>query len=268
MFRKILPATILVACVTAPVLSHAADWSGLYVGANAGYGFGKFSYNEKESYADTGPGFPLTGVITTAGHQPSSGFLGGGTLGYNFFCPDNFFLGAETDFDWSGVKSGYGLPDGIPLPPSPILPRPPGSLPIIVRTTIQYLSTARARIGYSPIENFYIYGTGGAVLGDLKPNLTANIPSLSPFGGTPFLSQTSRELVWHFGWTAGGGIGYRISDKLSINTEYLYTDLGKTNLLNRHVVSDIPFAHYTADFKVTAITTANIVRVSVDYSLN
>jgi opacity protein-like surface antigen len=115
-------------------------------------------------------------------------------------------------------------------------------------------------VGYSPIDGFYVYGTGGAALGDLKPNVTANIPGL--------LSESSHASVWHFGWTAGGGIGYRISDKLSINTEYLYTDLGKTDLLDRHVVSDVPFAHYTADFKVTAKTTANIVRVSVNYFVN
>ncbi|MGU3496615.1 outer membrane protein [Xanthobacteraceae bacterium A53D] len=60
-----------------------ASWTGFYVGAHAGYGWG------------------------TAGGADPSGFLGGLHGGYNLqFAGSNVVIGAEADYDWSGASSG------------------------------------------------------------------------------------------------------------------------------------------------------------------
>lgn len=57
------------------------SWTGFYIGANAGYGWG------------------------TAGPYSPDGFLGGLQAGYNWqFAGSPFVAGIETDFDWAGLS--------------------------------------------------------------------------------------------------------------------------------------------------------------------
>lgn len=59
------------------------SWTGFYIGANAGYGWG------------------------TAGNQSPDGFMGGLQGGYNLqFAGSPLVAGLETDFDWSGISAG------------------------------------------------------------------------------------------------------------------------------------------------------------------
>lgn len=58
-------------------------WTGFYVGANAGYGWGSTSFDS--------PG----------------GFIGGLQAGYNFQFGSPFVLGIETDFAFTGMSAGY-----------------------------------------------------------------------------------------------------------------------------------------------------------------
>ncbi|MFG1377143.1 outer membrane protein [Xanthobacter autotrophicus] len=64
----------------------AFTWTGFYIGANAGYGWG--------STVNSDPG----------------GFIGGFQAGYNFQFANPFVLGIETDFNFSGLSAGgYSL---------------------------------------------------------------------------------------------------------------------------------------------------------------
>ena len=62
------------------------NWTGFYVGLNAGYGFGTSTWT-----------FPAVDCPNQAG------FLVGGTLGYNYQV-GSFVFGVEGDYDWSNVK--------------------------------------------------------------------------------------------------------------------------------------------------------------------
>ncbi len=67
----------------APQVAQIPSWTGFYIGANVGYGWG-----------------------SAAGENPN-GFLTGVQAGYNFqFAGSPLVVGIETDFDWSGVSSG------------------------------------------------------------------------------------------------------------------------------------------------------------------
>ena len=70
------------AYVADPIFS----WTGFYIGANAGYGFGKSDWD-----------FP-------AGPSTSpKGFVGGAQLGYNYQI-GSFVFGLEGDYDYSAMK--------------------------------------------------------------------------------------------------------------------------------------------------------------------
>jgi outer membrane immunogenic protein len=80
-------------------------------------------------------------------------------------------------------------------------------------TQEDYLATGRALLGYT--FNWWLpYATVGAALGDIKESFS---PAIGPNSG----SSSNRV-----GWTAGGGMEFRISRDWSAKLEYLYVDLG------------------------------------------
>ena len=101
----------------APIFS----WTGFYIGANAGYGWGNGSGN----MITTG----LPDTFSTSGNA----FVGGGQMGFNYQFGGGFVLGAEADFQGS-FGSGT-LTDGNGL----------------INATVKdpWFGTIRGRIGYA-----------------------------------------------------------------------------------------------------------------------
>lgn len=114
-----------------------ANWSGMYVGLNAGYAFGKSHWDSP--VADPTP----------------KGFVAGGTLGYNYQT-GTWVWGLEGDFDYAAVKGSTDCGAGASC-----------------ETKNDWLATARARIGYAGWTNLLPYITGGAAMGDIKANNSA-----------------------------------------------------------------------------------------------
>jgi outer membrane immunogenic protein len=142
------------------------SWSGFYVGINGGYGWGK---------ADT-----------AALSLDPSGFLVGGTIGYNLQT-GSWVWGIEGDFDYSAMKDDFG--------------------PLEVK--VPWFATARGRIGYAGWNNFMPYITGGAAFAKLEAD-----------AGAANASDT------RVGWTVGAGVEYALYNAWSVKLEYLYADLG------------------------------------------
>ena len=89
---------------------EAYNWSGIYVGAQAGYVWGNSTYDGAGSPA--GPPFNSTSV------NPKGGF-GGAFVGYNYQFDGNYVVGVEADVNFADAKSDHGVFVGaIPLPPS------------------------------------------------------------------------------------------------------------------------------------------------------
>ncbi|AZO55678.1 MAG: porin family protein [Mesorhizobium sp.] len=167
------------AVVTEPVpVASSFDWTGAYIGVNAGGGFGTTTL----SPSGGGPG---------SIDLDASGFLGGVQAGYNWQV-GQFVYGVEADFQGADIKGDLSI-----FGPS-------------LETKIDWFGTLRARIGYTPIDRFMIYGTGGLAYGHEK----ISAPGLD-------LSKTKA------GWTVGAGAEYAINTNWTFKSEYLYTDLGK-----------------------------------------
>jgi outer membrane immunogenic protein len=118
------------------------SWTGFYVGATAGYGWGTARVDD-----------PVFGA-TTDNYRVKGG-IAGATVGYNYQI-GMFVAGIEGDYSYSWIK-GQDLPVTI--------------VDGGIETRNTYLGTARARLGYA-FDRFLPYITGGYAYGGLK-NSTA-----------------------------------------------------------------------------------------------
>jgi outer membrane immunogenic protein len=158
------------------------NWAGAYLGLNGGYGLGSSQWTL---------GLLGTDVFNT------SGFLFGGTAGFNF--PISAVLvGLEGDVDWSGL-SGSAANCAV---------NASGAV-AACQTKSNLLGTARARVGYA-FDRTLIYVTGGAAFAPVQTGL-------SP----PSTFDTATKL----GWAAGAGVEFAFFGNWSAKAEYLFVDL-------------------------------------------
>ena len=166
------PPQAPVAYIPAPAPVY--NWGGIYLGLNGGYGFGHSDW---------------TGGVVSSGSFSTSGFLVGGTLGFNYQW-SALVLGAETDLDFTGITG-----DG------------PGGFCLNCKTSNDWLGTTRARVGWAA-DRVLFYGTAGVAYGNVQASAFAT-------------TNTSTEI----GWTAGVGVEAAFAENWTARIEYLYVDL-------------------------------------------
>ncbi|MCA0422588.1 MAG: porin family protein [Proteobacteria bacterium] len=195
--------------VVAPVaMAPAFTWTGIYAGVNAGY-----AWNSGNDWRTRGDAASL--AYAGAGNFPYStsfsrgGFVGGGQLGANYQI-GRFVVGAETDIMGLGSskKSNFWLASGTY-----------GTF----KDSSSWLGTTRVRLGFTPVDNLLIYGTGGAAYGNVKHSAFVVSPGA---GGTWAGSKSDTK----FGWALGAGAEYAFTNNITGRLEYLYYDLGRTNV--------------------------------------
>jgi outer membrane immunogenic protein len=114
------------------------NWTGLYVGAQLGYGFGNTT-------AESGP----LGGFNQSYDYNADGWLGGGHAGYNWQS-QNLVFGIETDIEASSL-SGGGT----------------GTLGLKHDTDLSWVGSTRARLGIA-YDRTLFYATAGVAYGDVK----------------------------------------------------------------------------------------------------
>ena len=223
-------------------------WTGFYIGANAGYGWGN---------ADT-DFEPLPDAVTFVDLKPirlepdPDGFIGGGQIGYNWQWNKWLVLGAEADFqgsDMEGHDTLFNFPDnaGVGNGPDTFL---------AAHERTQWFGTVRGRIGFVPMCRLMIYATGGLAYGNVDYSANTNFDN-----GITYPVSFSKTKA---GWTVGGGLEYALSNHWSVRAEYLYYDLGDENRTQNQLLGGVPegppfFVRYSFD------TTANIVRGGLNF---
>jgi outer membrane immunogenic protein len=173
------------------------SWTGWYIGANAGYGVGQ-GYGTYTS--------PV-GTFQSFNAMPAGGF-GGGQLGYNYQLYGRWVIGAETDFQGSGISDGHTCLAGC-TPASAALIDP----------KLNWFGTTRARVGLAsgPVMS---YVTGGVAYGGIDTGIN--------FIGAPSGSATASTTKT--GWTWGAGVEAALGGNWTAKAEYLYIDLGSTSV--------------------------------------
>jgi outer membrane immunogenic protein len=192
-----------------PVVAPIYNWTGIYVGVNAGYGSGKqdplglFS-NDFSSFNYTLSGGMIGGTV---GAQIQSGHV---------------VLGLEGDIDWTtmtGSGSGSVVKLGVLQ----------GSATISSKVSV--IDTLRTRIGYAQ-DNWLFYGTVGVAL----TNDTSSFGQTIGFTCNTGVVACASKADWHAGLAAGAGIEYGLTPNLSTKLEYLWVGAGAANTLYENMV--------------------------------
>ena len=193
----------------APMVAAAYyDWSGFYIGANAGYGWAR------DDHAD----------LTTFGGNFTNGTSGpfGGRQRVN---PQGGVLGGQAGYNWQSANWVIGLEiagDGTDLrrtDKSIFFP-----LTDTLQSQINGTFTATGRIGYA-FNNWLPYIKGGYAGTELE---TRNFSSFL-IGGV--LNQNAlSQSAWRDGYTIGGGVEYGITPNWTAGVEYSYMDFGSRTL--------------------------------------
>lgn len=168
------------------------DWTGFYVGGNAGVAF------------LDGDARVSLGAVSTNIDLNDTGFTFGGQAGYNWQI-DGIVFGIEGDFNYLDVDES-------------------GALAVVGATTSAFeldsdwFATLRGRVGMT-MDQSLIYGTAGVAFMDSELRV-----SVVPAGAT---AKDSDVLV---GFAVGGGIEHAFSQDWSMKLEYLYMNFESHSL--------------------------------------
>ncbi|MEW6639448.1 MAG: outer membrane beta-barrel protein [Pseudomonadota bacterium] len=190
-----------------PMVVQAYNWTGFYIGVNAGVGFGR----SKTDLAVPGLGDPTSRVGGLGG-------LGGGQIGYNWqygnlFGLGNIVLGLEADIQGAGLEDNRTCAFFCA----------PGS-GAAINQKLDWFGTARGRLGLAtgPVLS---YVTGGFAYGEVKTTITDLTGATVP---ATFSKNRS-------GWTIGSGVEAALGGNWTGKIEYLYVDLGTQRGINTAV---------------------------------
>jgi outer membrane immunogenic protein len=211
--RKLLLATTCAVGVAAPIAAAQAapvsTWTGCYIGANAGAGWGKKNFSDQ--FLTPGvviiPGFVF--ITPSSPLADTSGWLAGGQVGCDLQFAPNWVLGIEGAGAWADISGRsdpffHGKTIG-------------GEAVFYART--DWLASVTARLGYT-VEHWLLFIKGGpAWAGDRYrvPGFAAN-----PFNFTA--SETRSGVVF------GGGLEWFFAPNWTFKVEYAYYDFGTRTL--------------------------------------
>ncbi|WP_181182569.1 outer membrane protein [Mesorhizobium sp. B3-1-9] len=169
------------------------DWSGFYVGVNAGYSF----VSVKPIYGDE-----------DFASKHSDGLTGGAQIGANWQV-DRIVLGIEADLQKSNARG------------TAVLDLAPSEQTIDVK--LDWFATIRARVGYLMTDRALIYATAGPAMVRAKTTIYTNFinTEMGLAGQSTHVESENRS-----GWSIGAGGEFALADNWSLKAEYLYADLG------------------------------------------
>jgi outer membrane immunogenic protein len=179
------------------------DWTGFYIGVNAGVGIGR-DYTRLAIPA---------GLSFEASYLNPLGAVGGGQVGYNWQLPKSAFgslvLGVEADLQGTGMRDNFNCLIGC-------LPTQNNNF----NQRLDWFGTVRARAGIAtgPVLT---YVTAGWAYGSVKTTYTETLPPGGPANTGAFASNQNRG-----GWTWGSGIEASLGGNWTGKIEYLYVNLG------------------------------------------
>jgi outer membrane immunogenic protein len=249
----------------APVVAAVVyDWTGFYIGGNAGYSWGRARTDgaltgtqNVSVFRTAGPTLissvnSVLGTLPLTGRSNVDGFVGGVQAGYNWQ-RSNWLFGFEADFQGTDERGSGDICFAAGCPA--------GSSLLSANYKLDWFGTARGRVGYLPTQRVLLYVTGGLAYGHIEANSVA-----------PVLGWGSTRA----GWTVGAGVEAAIDRNWSVKLEYLYMDLGNiggatgsaTAAVNAPNTPGVGFNTVTTTTLNAAFNTRftdNILRAGINY---
>ncbi len=255
-----------------PPLISPFTWTGWYFGLNIGYHFNNTNDIDTAStntFAFPGaPGPGLATAVTTLSNFSApggkNGVIGGIQGGYNWQLAERWLVGIEADNDGVSKKGTSGAVATVPIAGTANTLRQSDS----VSSSIDYLGTVRARLGYLFTPTLLLYGTGGLAYGGVnaETGITQTIRGTTTISPTSW-SGTGKYADTRFGWAAGAGFEWMFLPRWTTRVEYLHYDLGTASYNVNPLVSKAPVATpFTVNtVRSTASFSGDIIRTGVSY---
>jgi opacity protein-like surface antigen len=184
----------------APVpAAPGTNWSGAYIGAQAGYGFGQKRWPVLDAAAELSP----------SPAYDMKGWLGGGTIGANAQA-GVFVFGVEGEIMGTGVKGNTVLtvaPVGIVQTQT-------------FDSKIDWLALATARAGFVVGDRLMLYGKGGIAIAQETHNF--NLTTVATAGPAAIVAVNGAAKAVHTGMVIGAGAEYALGNNWSVKLEYDY----------------------------------------------
>ena len=174
------------------------SWTGFYIGAHVGTGWGT---TESEINSISGFGGVISGFVIPVSQTQSNGFLGGVQGGYNWQVSPWAVIGVEADFSWTGIEGT-----------SPCL------IILACSTEHDWIATVAGRFGVT-YDRALFYVKGGVAWAQTTYSASLNLGGLASF--TTSVDET------RIGALFGTGIEYAFLPGWSAKIEYNYIDYGK-----------------------------------------
>jgi len=172
-----------------------ANWTGFYIGGNAGYGWARDSSNALSPLGSSASSFTMKGLSA------------GGQIGGTVHVYGPWVMGIESDLQASwqkfdGPGNATNLINAVGFPPA-----------TAETTRMDWFGTTRLRMGIAE-DRVLFYGTAGLAYGNVK--FDASTAGFTVVDYNPV----------QFGWTAGGGIELMLTHNWTLRGEFLHIDFG------------------------------------------
>jgi len=190
------------------------NWTFLFFGGQLG---GSFAAQPLSTSA--------TGFLADIGNPGSIGpnavgIDGGGHIGFNYqMGGTNIVVGAEFDAELSSLSSNNQL----------TFTTNRGAFPVgtsVISKPWDLYAIGKAGFTFGPRREVMLYGFGGGALAELR-----NETSADPNVGGLFTNSNLSSTNVHGGWTAGGGVDWRVVDNFLLGFRYRYEKLGNNGVI-------------------------------------
>jgi len=226
------------------------DWSGFYIGAHAGWGWGRDPFTE-----DFPPGIQARVPGVTVSDVKSNGFVAGFHAGLNQQW-SNWVGGLEIDLSGTGIKgsTSNSATNTILLSTA--------TQAVSVADKFELLGSARARLGFLATPNLLLYGTGGLAWTSFNQTTTDTRSSTDILEAGHSVYSTPS---WRFGWVAGVGGEAKVFDSNNwlVRLEYLHYDFGNSGS-HSETATDSGGSYDPVNF-TSGHLTADVVRAGLSY---
>lgn len=259
-----LPAAAADLPAKAPILKappvEVWNWTGFYIGGNAGYSWGRSDTDV--SYYNTVTGLPIAppaGSILS-NEFDLNGWVAGGQIGYNMQS-GNWVWGIEADFQGTGQDGdstflcSATIIGGPCLPGLTFLPAGVTGTTLSISQKLEWFGTVRLRAGMLFTPSTLAYVTGGFAYGSVKTS--GLLSGFTPAGAA--VSQAFSNSDTNGGWTVGAGIETRLTGNWTAKIEYIYLDLGDFD--NTVAFPGVP----TIGANFSSHITDHIIRAGLNY---
>jgi outer membrane immunogenic protein len=250
-FAAALGAASVVCLGAGGAIAQNGPWNGLYAGGNIGASKGDTTLSMKAASGSGGTVIPpgdigLINAPLSEDDNNDIGFTGGFQAGYNYW-GGSWMFGLESDINFYNLgedrKKTYR---------SGLAVNPPIDFTIEQKMKTDWMWTLRPRVGFAT-DTWLFYGTAGVAASDIKLTTKYSDTRATPITG---LNEES-DVKW--GWTAGLGAAYALSEYTSVRGEWLYTDFGT-------IKSQGTVGNGYATLSSEADARGNLFRLGFDYT--